>query len=546
MANPSASVRLGARLGERAGLEAAPSSPSGVRRANEFRAEAARHARMSAPDRCGADTPGFTIALAGLRVLGIRVFQFLRSVITSREPHIMRVLGSTSLRPALLARASVATISLTLAGAVSAQDASGVATSTPPAADPSASTNAAPAAGGASASGPAFDPATYAVLPEGKTLPADTFRLRLPFRFAHATKGFDEDGHKTDIGAELRAVGTGIVLEYGVNEDLSLQIVAPIILQNDVGVDAGKFRNSSTYKKKYAEFTAALAAQLQANGFCTSTEQCLALIESGQTFPSDTPITLPTGETFVAKAGTPMKDVADSVITNAAKPSKGRTGLGDIQIGALYAIVKDGPVRFSAGGGFRFPTGSFKDVPSGERPTGRGTLDGGIRTNVDILPTAGVVFSWQNQNEFMLAKGKREKSSLLDPSKTNDADPTSDAATAAGSDGKSNNQTYERVGARNVGFVRAAWGLGSVVPALMPIGLNVSYNYDVDGQSRYDGVASGGRPVTHSVSGNIGISGLAYSIPASVDFDYDQPFAGRNLTLAPSSFGTTIKVYYRF
>jgi hypothetical protein len=394
---------------------------------------------------------------------------------------------------------------------------------------------------------PSLDAVNYAVLPEGKTLPADTFRLRVPFRSASGTFGYDQDGHKVNLGANLRVIGGGLVLEYGVDDRLSVQLLAPVVYVNQVGIDADKFRDSATYKDNYEHFVKAIGAQLQDKGICTSEEACRALIETGDyELDADTPVTLPTGETLVVKANTPLKQYADSLVANAAKPTSGKTGLGDIQIGALYAVIPEGPLRLSLGAGLRFPTGSFKDVPAAQRATGRGTFDGGLRANVDILPCPGIVLSWQNQTELMLVKGKRDKSSLLDPTRLNKADPTTAAAVAAGSDGKSNEQTFERVGARNIGFVRFAWGLGNVISALTPIGVWETYNYDVDGEERLDGIKAGNRSQSQSLTTGLGISGLAYKIPASLDFEYEQPVAGRNLAVAPKVFGSTLKVYYQF
>lgn len=67
-----------------------------------------------------------------------------------------------------------------------------------------------------------------AALGEGKTLPAGVVRARLPLRFISGSSGFDAKGNKSDLGLEARAVGSGLVLEYGVTDDLSVQLLAQV------------------------------------------------------------------------------------------------------------------------------------------------------------------------------------------------------------------------------------------------------------------------------------------------------------------------------
>lgn len=367
----------------------------------------------------------------------------------------------------------------------------------------------------------------YAVGNEGKTLPERVMRVRLPLRFVTGDEGFDAKGEKQDLGLELNAFGTALVVEYGLTDLLSLQVLAPFVVQNKLGIDGNKFKQSNAYKSNFAQTKAQFAAGLQSAGLCGSATQCGALVDSGFEAPQAVP--LPSGETV--GAGVRFNALADSLVTEAATPVEGDTGLGDIEIGALYAVVAEGPLYFSAGGGLRFPTGSFTDVPRAQRATGRGTLDAAVRTNLDYEVTRALYLSWQHQAEFSLMKGKKKVQSLLDSNKMLDKE-----------------LDFERKGMRNVGFIKAGYGLGHISQVLRAIGVSAQWKYDIDMPTYLDGKLQdqGPHPKTYSVQVGMGIDGLAYRIPLQVDIDYDMPIAGYNRAIAPTSLSVALKGYYRF
>lgn len=369
----------------------------------------------------------------------------------------------------------------------------------------------------------------YNVLGEGKTLPAGVARIRVPIRSVTGDFGYDKNGNKVEQGFTVKALGTALVYEHGVSDKLSLQFLAPYVISNEVGMDTTEFRKSKVYKEKTGAFLTGIASQLKGAGLCATDADCANLIEGGFAFPQDTTIPLPSGETMTAKAGVPVKAYADSLVANAAKPEAGEAGLGDIQVGLLYGIVTEGPLHVSAGVGLRFPTGKFTDVPTSKRATGRGTTDFGLRTNVDYYVDPGFIISWQNQAEVMIAKGKKKDSGVLDPTQTI---------------GKE--KDWEREGVRNVGFVKAAAGLGMITQTLAPLGAWVSYDYDADGETRIDGTTYAARSSFSTVTPGIGLSGFPYSVPVTVDFEYSIPVSGKNISIAQNTFATTIKAYYRF
>lgn len=389
---------------------------------------------------------------------------------------------------------------------------------------------------------------TPLLLPEGKTLPEGVLRTRIPYKSVSGSQGFAQDGSKVDSGFTLKAQATALVLEYGVSDRLSLQFVAPVVLQNSVTLDQAKFRDSAAYDSNNDRFLASMAALLASATprICPNFDACLKLVESGLALPVDRDITLPTGEVLTLKAGVPLKTYADQAVVRAATPSDGQTGLGDLEVGALFAVLPKGPLTYSVGLGLRAPTGSFAEVPSSQRPTGRGTLDAGLRQNLDLAVGRHVMLSWQNQSEQMLVPGTKNKTSLVDNTKLNLADPTTPAARAAGSDGADNEQEFTREGVRNVGFLKAGVNLGLLTSSLKSLSTYGMFNYNYDAEERLDGKALGGKKMTQSATVGGSVSGLSYQIPASLDVDYEVPTAGENTAIAASVLSTTLKLYYKF
>jgi hypothetical protein len=392
----------------------------------------------------------------------------------------------------------------------------------------------------------------FAAGPEGKTLPEGVLRARLAVRFASGDSGFDKAGKKTDPGAQVNAVGSGVVIEYGVSNLLSLQVLVPFVLQNELGLNADQFRKSETYKTQLERFKSAAAKLLAKREICRDDITCRELINSGYSLPSDTNVTLPTGETLQVKARTPLNQVADAVVMAGAKPASGKTGLGDVEVGALYEVLNQkgpftgSPIFLSVGGGFRFPTGAFADVPGAYRATGRGTLDFGLRTNLDYTPTQGLFLSWQNQAEFMVRKGTKKKSSILNNTELNSANPSSAAAIDAGSNGKGNEVDFERRGVRNVGFAKLGYGLGALSESLESIGMSTQLRYDVDSKEYLGGEAQGDPRRLYTWQTGVSFDGLAYRWPVQAFLDYELPVGGRNVSIAAENLYLEVRGFYRF
>ncbi len=399
------------------------------------------------------------------------------------------------------------------------------------------------------ASLPAVGWAEGVVRGEGKTLPENVIRARLPFRAVSASKGYSSSGEKGESGFKLNLAASALVVEYGYTPAVSFQIVAPFILKNEMSMDGSAFQSSYRFKEKYDEFISIASQKLVDDKLCVSVEACRDAIQNkGLSLPASTDLVLPTGEKLRVKAGVPIKDVAASLVTRAALPESGQTGLGDVEIGTLVALAdpevglwkKDLPVNLSVGLGLRLPTGSFVNVPAAQRPTGRGTLDLGLRTNLDWFMRPNIALSFQNQWEQMLMDGKKKRSSLLDSSTLNTADPL-----VAGADQISNDSAYKRTGARNIGFLKLALGAAEVSEALKPLILNVQWKYDFDPETTLGGKKDSEKSEIQSMQAGFTFDGLVLKLPVQLDADYEIPLAGKNRTLAPAVLSTTLKAFYR-
>lgn len=385
---------------------------------------------------------------------------------------------------------------------------------------------------------------------EGKTLPINVARVRLPMKFVSGTSAFSSQGKKEDSGLQVSAAAGALVVEFGVSDAISLQFVAPFTAQNQVSMNGAAFQKTTVYKEKFDEFVNAAAARLADEGLCLSPEACVdEILNKNLTFPLDAPLTLPTGETLVVRAGVPLKDVAASLVTRAALPGSGRTGLGDVELGALFALSdpkvglmkKDWPFNVSVGAGLRLPTGSFTDVPAAQRATGRGTLDLGLRANVDWRPLHSFVVSFQNQTELMLLAGKKKRSSLLDSAKLNSAD-----SSLAGADGLANTSDYERDGVRQIGFAKAAFALAALGESFSILVLNSQWKYDFESRTTVGRQEYNPASELQSLQSGVTLDGLKIQLPLQLDVDYEFPVSGKNRLLAPSTLTTTVKAFYRF
>ena len=386
---------------------------------------------------------------------------------------------------------------------------------------------------------------THAALPEGRTLPEGVTRSWILHRHYSATSGFDQTGKSLNNGFESRVGVSGLIMEYGITNRLSFRMLVPYAYNNDLRMDQGRFRNSSIFTKKYNQKADEAARKLMISGLCGSIQQCRQLIDSGnQTIPFEGTTVLETGETITMPQGVPFRQfIENSILKGATPPLRGSIGLGDAEAGLLFNFHKTENALLSAGLGVRAPTGRF-NIPEMRRPISGGVYDVGLRFNADYNPLAGLWLSFQEQCEKALSKATWKRSSLVDNTRFNEADPV---------DGIENRQSYEKFGIYHTTLLKANYGLGAVIPQLKFLAANIRYYYQheravrLGGQERLNGITTA-RPGSEiqNLGAGVSISGLPYGFPAEFEVNYQAPTAGRNSRLSASILESYVRVYTRF
>lgn len=393
-------------------------------------------------------------------------------------------------------------------------------------------------------------PAPYALSPESGTLPERVVRARIPFISAsNSGAAYDIEGTKIDGGVTASVTATGLALEYGITDTLSFGLLMPYVSKNEIGIDGDKYKNQRGYfisKRSAYQSTGALLA---ASGLCTAGASCDALIDSGFSFPTDTAVTLNTGETVTLKAGVPAKVGLDSLILNAAKPQDGATGMGDTDLGIKYRWLNDGTMGHAVGLVIHVPTGKYEDVTLSQRATGRGIMEVGLRSSFDYKISDNYIAGWQHTVDYAVGKGKIKRSKLLDNTQLNDIATTGD--------GFSNNEEFERPGVRNSGYIDVKTSLAQFSPMLNAFGGKVRYSYDFDTGVRvqdseliqsngFRGV--GERSSIHQLGLGLNWDGfqLENRIPVRLTYDLDMAVMGKNRSTAPVRNTFITELYYKF
>ncbi|MFK7825279.1 MAG: hypothetical protein AB8G05_14085 [Oligoflexales bacterium] len=375
---------------------------------------------------------------------------------------------------------------------------------------------------------------------EGKVLPRNVARARVVNRIYSSGSGFDNRGHKLELGLDQKLGVRALVAEYGITEKLSFRMLAPFVYQNQLTMDEEAFKRSATYQNIYAQ-KANEVAQVLLGRMCNDMESCRKIIDSrDQTAPQDYPITLDTGEKIIIPAGSIIADaIEDSILNGVRRPKDGATGLGDMEFGLLYNAYQSNSLSLSAGLGLRTATGKF-NLPEGQRPIGEGLNDLGARLNLDYCPTEGLWISFQEQLEMAISKARWKRPSMLDSSKYNEADPYE------GGDGLPNSRTIEKVGFMTATMLKANYGLGALDSSLKALAVNASYEYRRDRAKRIDRVET--TPQSNIETASIGaiVSGLPYRIPLEFEANYVTPIKGKNVTLARSTIESVVRLYTRF
>jgi hypothetical protein len=376
----------------------------------------------------------------------------------------------------------------------------------------------------------------HAATPEGQTLPKNVLRGRIVDKTIFGGDIFTEEGQRQKIGLSTNVHVNGFVLEYGLTDRLSLQALVPVYANNQASMNLGQFSQSEKYANAYRDVYGRTHAGVTKNWkqlrpMCMSEEDCAKRLASGGNLPVGFPLS--TGEHGSSEDS--LHAHAHKTVMRNAMPVPGNTGIGDMEVGALYNFLRTDSVLFSTGLGLRTPTGSYGDAPI-RRTTGAGLYDAGLQLNAAYSPLFGLWLSAQSRHEMALNSRTQGRGSLLDPTRLNEAQPL---------DGSSNEQKYEKRGFETKSFLKANYGWGALTSALKPIATNVSYQYNRGRGEYLDGVNSKAVSVVHGVGYGISASGLGYGLPLAVDVDYFTPVAGKN-AIANNELTATLNLYAKF
>jgi hypothetical protein len=399
-------------------------------------------------------------------------------------------------------------------------------------------------------------PGHYAMSPESSTLPERVVRARIPLVTA-TSKGaaYDIDGSKIDGGLSANVMASGLALEYGLSENLSVGLLMPFVVKNELGMNGDNFKKQRGYQLSKRNFYVSAANLLQSQSLCSNLEQCIALIDSGYAFPYDLSVQLTSGEPVTLKAGVPLNQAVHNLLVNAAKPEAGETGLGDMDLGVKYRWLKSDTMGHAVGLVLHVPTGKYEDVTLSKRATGRGIMEVGLRSSFDYKISDNYIMGWQHTIDYAVGKGKIKRSKLLNNTEMDDVQDEAVAGSFA--DGYANNNTFKRPGVRNSGFFDVKTSFGQFSPMLNSLGGKVRYGYDFDTsvqvEEREDAASNGFRGATErSRIHNLGL-GLVFDgfqlenrVPVRVTWDLDSPVGGANKAVAPLRNTLVTELYYKF
>jgi hypothetical protein len=417
----------------------------------------------------------------------------------------------------------------------------------------------------------------YAVLPTGKTLPKGIFKIDIPVAYSFGKQGFDSNGKRVDNGISYSRWITGVQIQYGLSSTVSVGVGIPIVGVYQVGMNGTTVAaNSELYARYYEHVVHDLASKLslQSGTMCggnSTTADCTNFINNGGSFANlfSLPLTLPTGETITFNSGSSLKNQIHNLLLTASQPTNGATGIGDIQLGILWSVVSEEspimhvPLYISIGGGLRIPTGKFNIITAmkstggdGTLITGGGTYDAILRWNLDYVIMPGVILSWQHQSEYSITKADLNRSSMLDDTSFNTANPM-----ASGGDGQGNTLLFWRKGLHHIGFLQTAWGLGNVTNSLKWLGLYTQAKYNIAAKAYLNGQPiytfgdqfylgensmhpDHGYEQYYSAAAGSKMSGLPYQIPVELSAEFEFPFAGYNRMVSPMNFKGTFSFYF--
>lgn len=427
----------------------------------------------------------------------------------------------------------------------------------------------------------------------GATLPEKVINLELQNHTVFkAKKGYNSDGEEVDAAASVKAQAQAVKINYGIKDWLAFQIGFPWVVRNKRVLQMAGVRKTDDYAYyKDQVTTIAATAPALASGVCTLTTltsaacvaeiaENVAFINQGYTLTqicaaqtcsaatalgliptlaaSDSTTTLLSGDsapgtgTYFASVNEPVNNMVngytDHLVELSSPQNDGKHGIGDMEIGALAQLIGPKgilmsdffgqPIALSFGAAFRLPTGSFGEIDPTYVPTGDGSLDFGIRTDIDYNPLPGLVIAWENDIEKALTKPKRA-----------DYAPISHMPVGTES-------TYEYQGLRFKGYFKIDFGFKPYVDMLKVLGLGVEYSYDYGhkvvvknaggGEVTRSGSEAGVAPKNAKIKANVHVDLKQIKLPVDLQLQYWKTQSGVNQAVAPDGFYARLRLYYKF
>ena len=401
--------------------------------------------------------------------------------------------------------------------------------------------------------------AQRSVAAEGATLPKGVIRARAVLSSVTSSKTFDKDANEIDSGLSLKATGGAFVAEYGLFDNLSLQLLQKVVYSAKWDFDESKFKNSKLFsyqKERYIktikDFLESL--QISSDAFegikdipiknltsAPGVSDTLKNILNAGKFPYPG-----TADIIELDTSLSISENIDNLILQGAQSSSDSGGfrLGDLELGLLYSLFNDhnpifnNKLHLSFGLGIRFPVGEHP-TPSAILPSGNGITDLGFRINLDYFVSDHFLLSWENQTEIMLVKGSYQRTSV-----------TNNQEFETSADGSKQSVDYEKEGLAQIGYLKANLGLALFSPKLKAITIGGSFNYTIYRDEKYslrdttDIIGTGGHKTSWTISTIV--DGLKHHIPLQIELSYTDVLSAKKQLFAANNLEIQLKAFYKF
>ncbi|MCX6118071.1 MAG: hypothetical protein NT027_11055 [Proteobacteria bacterium] len=381
-------------------------------------------------------------------------------------------------------------------------------------------------------------PHDFATRPEGAVLPENVVRARYIYtNYVGQSVGYDKDGNKQDTPVDLNLKGGAIVVEYGINDELSLQFNQKFVTSYEITANsdrtmaataAARAANKSLLNQGVCAKFSITAATCDAtlNVTTPSAGQVALLNASFEDPKSSAPgLKFDTSTAIGASISRYVDSAAQAAVDKAANSSGGR-GLGDLEIGALWNPKRstDETLDYAIGGGVRIPWNRDR-AATGEKSITRDAPEIALRVNFDYRPVEMLSIAWQNQSEAGIGQGKYK---IGDTS-----------------------MTYTRKGIRNQGFLMVKPSVAGISESLKMFSPKVGFTYDF-GNELYqksgdaDVASTGARGYELKYYAGLGASLLDVGAPVVLELEYEKSRSGKNTPIAIDRYQGQVKAYYRF